>query len=86
MHASGAGHPINEEETMSLDDRDYMHERHRSPRKAGPWRNGKLLAKPAPYSFVKKILVFVVAIIALTLFFKNFTPEKITAREKIVGR
>jgi hypothetical protein len=72
------------DEAMGLDDRDYMHDRHRTPHRKGPWRNGKLLVQPAPYSFLKKVLTFGAAVLVLTSFFKHFPPDQITAKWKTV--
>lgn len=67
---------------MGLDDRDYMRDRNRNRDTNGPWRKGKLLVRPAPYSFLKKLLVFAAAIFVLTSFFKHFPPDQFVSKLK----
>jgi hypothetical protein len=67
---------------MGLDDRDYRHNRNRSRPAQGPWRNGKLLVRPAPYKFLKRVLIFTVALIALVSLYKRFPLGEIASTLK----
>jgi hypothetical protein len=71
---------------MGLDNRDYMRNRNRSGSAKGPWRNGKLVVQPAPYSLLKKALVFSIAIIVLTWLFERFPQSEIASSLKSVFR
>jgi hypothetical protein len=56
---------------MGIADRDYMRDRGKGNGINGPWRNGKLIIQPSPFSFLTKILFWVGIILLLTLGFQR---------------